>query len=378
MRDVFSIQVLTNLSCNLACDYCYEKKYNRVNDADTVKRFMNYMFDKHAEKSVCELEFIGGESFLCVDLLDELTDYARTFGKKMFVSLTTNGTLLGKKTVRDYIEKNKDVLRIGVSIDGVQELHDTYRKHKNGKGSYSDIVPHIDFLFKALGRDQVGVKATFTKETFQKYYYRSILHLIGLGFKDISGNIMYEENVDAVFGLTVAREFMRLADYFLESDLYKTVKLRQLNPDVDFIRQYNSRLFKMKSDERNYCGSCNEMTCIGFDGLAYGCNRFCTMGKEDMHIGKMEGDRFVPVNSQLKAEVMYQYKRRPQECQECVLNMECPACVAIPYEYGNPQEFVDSKGMCGWTHGVALARFYMCTKLFQKESACQPRLLQTQ
>jgi sulfatase maturation enzyme AslB (radical SAM superfamily) len=87
-----------------------------VNDADSIKRFMRAMFENNREKSLCEIEFIGGESFLCVDLLDEITDYARSFGKQLAVVISTNGTLLGIPEVRSYIAKNKDVLSIGLSI----------------------------------------------------------------------------------------------------------------------------------------------------------------------------------------------------------------------------------------------------------------------
>lgn len=366
MRKSFSMQVLTNLSCNLACDYCYEKKYNRVNDAGSVKRFMDYMFSVNQDKEMCELEFIGGESFLCVGLMDELTDYARVFGKKLAVSVSTNGTLLGNADVRAYIEKNKDVLSVGVSLDGVKEVHNIHRKHKNGKGSYDDIVPHLDFLLQTLGRHRVGAKATFTKETFADHYYQSILHLIGLGFRDISANIIYEERVDLAFGITVARVMMQFADYLLFSGLHRTVRVRQLNPDLDFIRRYNGRLFKVKKDERNYCGSCQEMTCIGFDDLIYGCNRFCTMGKDGMNIGRMEGGKLVITNPELKQSVIDQHTHRPPDCQECYLKMECPGCTAIPYEQGY-EAYIASRPMCGWTYGVSLARFYMCVQIAKME-----------
>lgn len=366
MPKSFSMQILTNLSCNLACDYCYEKKRNQVNSTASAKRFINHMFSMNQDKELCELEFIGGESFLCVGLMNELTDYARLFGKKLMVLVSTNGTLLGNADVRSYIEKNKDALNIGVSLDGAKEVHNAHRRHKNGKGSYDDIVPHLDFLFQTLGRNRVGAKATFTKETFSNHYYQSILHLIGLGFRDISANIIYEEQVDPAFGLAVARVMMQVADYLLFSGLYRTIRLRQLNPDLDFIRGYNSKLFKPKDGDRNFCGSCQEMTCIGFDDLVYGCNRFCTMGKEGMNIGRMENGKLVLTNPDLKQSVIEQYKHRPPECRECLLKMECPGCAAIPYEQGY-EEYLAGKPMCGWAYGVSLARFYMCVQLAKME-----------
>jgi hypothetical protein len=41
----------------------------------------------------------------------------------------------------------------------------------------------------------------------------------------------------------------------------------------------------------------------GFDDLIYGCNRFCTMGKENMNLGRLEDDKIIITNKNLKDEV---------------------------------------------------------------------------
>lgn len=372
----FSIQVLTNLTCNLNCSYCFEKYKQGVNDADSIKRFIAAMVKANPNKKKFILELVGGESFLYMEMLNEVTDFARDIAKKntkcFIVNISTNGTLLDRKNVRGYILKNKDILFLGISLDGIKENHDLCRRYTDGRGTYDDIVKNLSFVFETLGMNKVGCKATFTKETFARYYYDSMVHLIELGFRDIGGNIAFEEIVDLGFGVKVANTFIRFADYLLEHNLEDKVRLQHFYPNIDYIRTYNRNLMdtylrKRVVNERNHCGSCNEMRCLGLDNKVYGCHRFVSMNREGMHIGYLVDDNIVISNPILMQEVEAQYKLRPVECQSCILRDTCPSCAVLPYETENIQNNLNEKHMCGWTYGLSLARFYLCYRLYKKE-----------
>ena len=70
-------------ACNLACSYCYQiNKGKRVMSLETAKKFIDLLLsgDKGFKEYIgdsksCVLEFIGGEPFLQVDLIDEIYDY---------------------------------------------------------------------------------------------------------------------------------------------------------------------------------------------------------------------------------------------------------------------------------------------------------------
>ncbi len=53
----------------------------------------------------------------------------------------TNGTLLDESWVGFFAEEN---FRLGISIDGPQDLHDQYRKTRDGKGSFQQVMHGYD------------------------------------------------------------------------------------------------------------------------------------------------------------------------------------------------------------------------------------------
>ena len=364
-----TIQILTNLSCNLDCTYCYEHKDNIVNDLDRIKTYMYIKFKTlPSEQDHVIIDLIGGESFLYPELCESIFEYAfelaKKFKKCVWLSTTTNGTTLKNPKVRDLIVKYKARFSVGVSIDGVKENHDKYRIYKNGKGSYDDAVEYLPWLFETLGKGQVGVKATFTLESFKKYYVDSMLNLYSLGFTDLIGNIVYEEIVPKSEAHNIFNCFKQVIDFTFDNNLEDSVKIFQLG-DNDFIRNYS--IITKPLEEDSWCGSCTHMSCIGMDGKLYGCNRFCTMDRPNMELGTFDKEKITITNPGLYEDVKSYKSLWPEECQVCALRTECPTCPAASFETEDRQKYIDEKRMCGWTHAITMARFYLRSKLIERD-----------
>ena len=72
-------------ACNLCCTYCYQhNKSQRVMPFDVAKRCVDVLFEEDARNSEyinfhdahgIILDFIGGEPFLEIDLIDKIVDY---------------------------------------------------------------------------------------------------------------------------------------------------------------------------------------------------------------------------------------------------------------------------------------------------------------
>lgn len=72
-------------ACNLCCSYCYQfHKGTHVMSFETAKKFIDYIFDcKHKPNTPFYIDntagliidFIGGEPFLQIDLIEQITDY---------------------------------------------------------------------------------------------------------------------------------------------------------------------------------------------------------------------------------------------------------------------------------------------------------------
>jgi sulfatase maturation enzyme AslB (radical SAM superfamily) len=81
----------------------------------------------HATKRDVLISWLGGEPFLWPEL-QSLTVEARSFN--LHVSTTTNGTMLGSKSLRSHILEN--YAELTVSIDGIGDTHNELREWKGG------------------------------------------------------------------------------------------------------------------------------------------------------------------------------------------------------------------------------------------------------
>ncbi len=93
----------------------------------------------------------GGEPLLDKNLVNIFFDLLKKTikTKKVIIKIQTNGTLIDDDFIEIY-KKQIDYfdIQIGISLDGYQELNDTYRIKKDGIGSFNDIMRGIDLLIK--------------------------------------------------------------------------------------------------------------------------------------------------------------------------------------------------------------------------------------
>jgi 12,18-didecarboxysiroheme deacetylase len=108
--------------CNLKCVHCYSSSQNiRYDDELTTEEGKGLLSDLASFGSPVIL-FSGGEPTMREDL-PELAQFAVDKGMRAVIS--TNGTLLTKKTVD--IFKRIGLSYVGVSLDGMKEIHDRFR-----------------------------------------------------------------------------------------------------------------------------------------------------------------------------------------------------------------------------------------------------------
>ena len=140
-----NITFIVTKDCQLACKYCYlvGKNVKERMSWETAKSFIDYVLsreDEFREESVV-WDFIGGEPFLEIELIDKICDYLKTrmfelnhhwFNSYRF-SFSTNGINYHTPEVQQFIAKNRDHLSIGITIDGTEKKHDLNRVWKEAK-----------------------------------------------------------------------------------------------------------------------------------------------------------------------------------------------------------------------------------------------------
>jgi len=141
------IQLTQN--CNLQCSYCpYMGGYDNRNHSEKtvpieiIKKGIDYLFSHSQNTKRIAIAFYGGEPLLEMPLLKEAIDYIEKIkeGRKLIITLTTNGTLLSDENVEYFIEKGINVL---LSLDGAKEYHDANRVFPGGAGSFDIIMERL-------------------------------------------------------------------------------------------------------------------------------------------------------------------------------------------------------------------------------------------
>ena len=118
-----NITFIVTKDCQLACKYCYlvGKNTKERMSWDMAKQSIDYILD-HEEDFLEESviwDFIGGEPFLEIDLIDKICDYLKTemfrrnhhwFNSYRF-SFSTNGINYHSDKVQNFIKKNASHVR---------------------------------------------------------------------------------------------------------------------------------------------------------------------------------------------------------------------------------------------------------------------------
>jgi len=141
--------------CNLTCSYCYVnqgvfdypdapiKKMPRATFEALVPRVFELFPGYHSYA----FHFYGGEPLLNFAAIRVMCEAAAEIGKAhggiLQFYITTNGTLINEK-ITDFFDRFR--FNVYFSIDGDKSSHDQYRKYRNGKGSFDDVMRNFDLL----------------------------------------------------------------------------------------------------------------------------------------------------------------------------------------------------------------------------------------
>lgn len=365
-----TFQIITNSSCNLRCTYCYEYLDANQNNFENIQPYLDTVVANGAseDNKTCVIDLIGGEPFFVPDLLEKIFQYCTAHFKEwgyrcLHFSISTNGTLLHRRKQLELIKKYHQHMDLGISIDGDKAKHDKHRLTIGGEGSFDDTIKGIEVASQYLRKDQLTLKATFTKDSISDYA-RSMKFLFsrfGNKVYNIQGNFNFEERFDVYDGALIANETFEVARYLQCHDFYAEFLFKFNQEGNKRSINFTNPLFKpvIRKLDSNRCGSCTHMLSLGYDGKLYGCNRFSTMKKEGMELGEIKDGIYIDHKSPLIEQVSSAYKEMPPWCQSCRFNKNCSDCVAIPIDEGiDYKTFYYQNRMCGYTKASELAKLY--------------------
>ncbi len=140
--------------CNLTCKHCYATSADKdfPGELDTQQVF-DVMDDLKAF-GVPVLILSGGEPLMRPDIFD-ISRRAKAQG--FYVGLSSNGTLIDARSIRQIAEVGYDY--VGISIDGMRETHDRFRRKQ---GAFDDSLRGVRLCVEAGLK--VGLRFTLTQD----------------------------------------------------------------------------------------------------------------------------------------------------------------------------------------------------------------------
>lgn len=365
-----NITFIVTKDCQLACKYCYlvGKNESERMSWEVAKQAIDYILDNEQdfpEQSVI-WDFIGGEPFLEIELIDKICDYLKTemysrnhhwFNSYRFF-FSTNGINYHTKEVQDFIKKNHSHLSIGITIDGTEKKHDLNRVYKtSGKGSYKDVVKNIPLWIEQF--PNAGTKVTISSADIP-YICESVLHLYSLGIKEVYINCVFEDVWKEGDDLLFEKQLVELADAIIDKGLYKDCV-------CSFFSEHLGKPLDKKLMNQNWCGA-GRMLAIDAQGNFYPCTRFAQYSlrsKQAIVIGNIKDginkDRLRPF---LCLDRCTQSK---QECIDCEVAEGCAWCQGENYDAASTNTIYQrATAICKMHKARVRANNYYWNKLYRK------------
>ena len=142
-------------ACNLNCDYCFYLEKGALFPKNEDFRMSDQVLQAYITKYIAaqpspEVEFVwqGGEpTLLGLDFFKRVVELQMPFAKTKTIknSLQTNGTLLTDEWCA-FLKKYNFL--VGISLDGPREIHDRYRKDKEGRPTFDNVMRGLKLLQK--------------------------------------------------------------------------------------------------------------------------------------------------------------------------------------------------------------------------------------
>lgn len=368
-----NITFIVTKDCQLACKYCYliGKNNKERMSFEIAKQAIDYILNNENEfkEDSVVWDFIGGEPFLEIDLIDKICDYLKIemfrrdhhwFNSYRF-SFSTNGLNYHTDKVQHFIEKNKEHLSVGITIDGTKQKHDLNRIYKqNGdeeRGSYDDVVKNIPLWLKQF--PHAGTKVTISSDDIP-YIKESVLHLFSLGIHEININCVFEDVWKDGDDTLFEKQLLELADSIIDEGWYN-------NNVCSFFSEIIGKPLDIERDNQNWCGA-GMMLAVDAAGNFYPCTRFASYSlrsKKPIIIGNVK--RGIDKNLLRPFLTLDRKTQSSRKCLECEVASGCAWCQGENYDAAKTNTIYErSTAICLMHKARVRANNYYWNKLYRK------------
>jgi uncharacterized protein len=328
--------------CNLDCTYCYYNsktwlagcnKKGRM-DFSLLESYIRQHIEASAEPAI-PFSWHGGEPLMAgLDFYRKVVALQKKWkpsGRTVINGIQTNGTLLDESWARFFAEEN---FSVGISMDGPEELHNRFRRDKDGKGSFQKVLQGYDLALLHGIQPEIlcVVNAVNVEHPLRIYNYFKSLDAGTMTFLPLVERCMPGEGVSSrsvpagEFGTFLCTVF----DEWIEKDIGK-VKIQIIEEALRtaFSQEHTLCVFKPV---------CGGVPVVERNGDFYSCDHYV----EDRHrIGNILQTSLKELLGSARQKTFGLSKLSlPRFCQDCevlkMCNGECPKNRFIHTPAGEP------------------------------------------
>lgn len=308
-------------SCNMRCRYCFYadeldnreiRSYGKMS-VDT----MHTIVDKAMEYGdyECTIAFQGGEPTLAGldfyrDLVAYVTAHENPKKLKIHYALQTNGYLINEEWAA-FLGENHFL--VGVSLDGLKEIHDRYRLDAAGKGTYQRVISAIRLLEKhQVEYNILTVVTAATARNGQKIY--------NYFKKNHFGYQQYIECLDPIGEEPGQHEYSLTPEKYGEflKSMFDAWYLDMRSGTYVYNRYFENLMMIMAGQQPESCnmrGVCGKQWVFEADGSVYPCDFYAL---DQWRLGNIQENSFEEMDEKRDGLGFIQWSMRQQEdCQKC-------------------------------------------------------------
>lgn len=352
-------------TCNLDCTYCfflskealYPNSKSRMSE-QTLENYIRQTVESHQTDTVT-IAWQGGEPTLMgVDFFRKSVEYARKYlrpDQQIEYTFQTNGVLLDDEWC-EFLKENNFL--VGLSVDGPEDIHDTYRLNKGGEGTFKQVMRGWSYLNKhgvdlnilctvnAANQYRGREVYTFFRDELDAQWMQFIpiveratletLSIANLGWSEKPGGerLLYTQTGDLVTERTVGREqYGRFLVDIYEEWIRHDVGERYVQLfDVTLHAYFGQHLLCI------HAPTCGYGPALEHNGDLYTCDHFV---EPDFLLGNINETHMLEMVGSQQMRTFGDNKRDllTKQCRECDVRMLCNGgCPKDRFEFSRDGE----------------------------------------
>jgi uncharacterized protein len=343
----YNVELITTDRCNLACSYCFAEANPTGRQMELEVGFDAIDRILQLDASSAWLKFDGGEVLLDFDHFRRLVTYARDrcrgMGKRfeLGIQLTTNGLLLDPGKTDFLAEQG---IRVHLSLDGPEELHDGNRRSTRGEGTYRRVKRALALL-QERGIDYmvIGVVNRLNCE----HAVDVAQHLADLDVESVRLNPVYlagrGRSGDAAISADQYFQFMsEILDFLVDSRAFREENLAAMVRNL-VVRTRDYRCI------RSPCAAGYDHFAIDPGGDVYPCGayRLAVPGSRLGRLSELPSLEECYLENELLQQMASRIAANIPECADCTWRHLCECGCSLD-AYANQGDLMKPCSLCGF------------------------------